>query len=104
MNDHYRMTSNRESGNGRYDIGLKPYNKKYPGIIIELKVIKENVPDENIDCELKNKAEEALRQIEKKQYISEMQMDGIEQFLKIGIAFHKKNVMISHQTVDLSFN
>ena len=99
MNDHYRMTSNRESGNGRYDIGLKPYDKKYPGIIIELKVIKENVPDERIDCEFKTKAEEALSQIEKKQYITEMQMDGIEHFLKIGIAFHKKNVMISHQTV-----
>ena len=38
MNNLYLVNSNRESGYGRYDIQLKPLDKKMPGIIIELKV------------------------------------------------------------------
>ena len=40
MNNLYRVDSNRESGHGRYDIQLRPYDKKLPGIIVELKVVK----------------------------------------------------------------
>lgn len=46
MNNLYYVDSNKESGHGRYDIQLRPINKKLPGIIIELKVIKNTVPDE----------------------------------------------------------
>lgn len=37
MDNQYRIKSNRESGDGRYDISLIPREKKYPGIIMELK-------------------------------------------------------------------
>lgn len=39
LNDFY-VTSNRESGNGRYDIQLKPIKDNFPGILIELKAEK----------------------------------------------------------------
>ncbi len=41
MNNLYQVTSNRESGDGRYDIQMKPYNKKLPGILIEIKLLHE---------------------------------------------------------------
>ena len=52
------MTSNRESGDGRYDIQLKPTQKGLPGILIELKAEK-NCSDEK----LKKLSETALQQI-----------------------------------------
>lgn len=39
MNNRYEVTSNRESGDGRYDIQMNPYNKSLPGILVELKVL-----------------------------------------------------------------
>lgn len=43
MDNQYKIRSNRESGDGRYDISLIPRDLKYPGIIIELKSDKEKV-------------------------------------------------------------
>lgn len=40
LDNQYRITSNRESGNGRFDIQMVPLNKKLPGILIELKAKK----------------------------------------------------------------
>ena len=37
LDDRYRITSNREAGEGRFDIQMLPLNKKLPGILIELK-------------------------------------------------------------------
>ena len=37
MDNHYKIKSNRESGDGRYDICLFPKTPKYPGIIMEFK-------------------------------------------------------------------
>ena len=45
MNNLYRVDSNRESGHGRCDIQLRPYDKKMPGIIIELKVLKDGIAE-----------------------------------------------------------
>lgn len=67
MNNLYLVESNRESGHGRYDIALTPYNKKMPGIIIELKVLKETISENHIEEELEKSAYDALAQIEKKQ-------------------------------------
>ena len=44
MNNMYYVSSNRESGAGRYDVQLLPHNKVLPGILIELKVLRETVP------------------------------------------------------------
>jgi len=94
MNNRYRVDSNKESGHGRYDIQLRPMNKKLPGIIIELKVLKNNIADEKIEGELVKAAEAALDQIEKRQYVSAMKQEGLTHFFKIGAAFYKKHVMI----------
>ena len=94
MNNLYHVDSNRESGHGRYDIQLSPFNKCLPGVIIELKVLKEGVPEEKIDDELDKSARAALKQIDEKEYVTAMREKGVTQFLKMGVAFYKKRVKI----------
>ena len=89
MDNHYKIKSNRESGNGRYDISLIPRESKYPGIIMELKW------KNGIDDELLEKLScESLNQINDKKYDFEMSSDGVENILKLGIAFSGKKVRI----------
>lgn len=102
MNNLYLVDSNKESGHGRYDIQLKPLKKELPGIVIELKVLKKNVPDSFIESELKIAAQNALEQINSKQYIAAMQCEGISHFCKIGAAFYKKHVKIISETCTFS--
>ncbi len=89
MDNHYKIKSNRESGDGRYDISLIPRENKYPGIIMELKW-KSGLDEE----ELIALSNEALEQIDGRRYASEMNYDGIEKILKLGIAFSGKKVKI----------
>ena len=84
------LTSNRESGNGRYDIQLKPIPKGLPGILIELKAEKNCTKEQ-----LKKLSEIALQQIIDKKYDTEMTTEGIETIYKYGVAFSGKNVEIS---------
>lgn len=99
MNNLYRVDSNRESGHGRYDIQLCPiHNKKLPGIIIELKIAEKDISESNIDAELDKMANVALNQIDDKQYTVDMKQQGITKFLKIGIAFYKKHIMLKSKT------
>ncbi len=99
MNNIYRVDSNKESGHGRYDIQLCPIqNKKLPGIIIELKVLRKGISENNIESLLNKSADEALRQIDDKQYVTSMKQDGIKEFLKIGIAFYKKHITLKSET------
>jgi len=83
------VTSNRESGDGRYDIQLMPKNANLPGIIIELKAEK-SCSDEA----LKKLAETALKQIVDKKYDTEMTAKGIKTIYKYGVAFSGKNVEV----------
>ncbi len=99
MNNLYRVDSNRESGHGRYDIQLSPYDKKMPGIIIELKVLKDGIAETRIDRELENSARDALAQIERQQYITAMKQDGITRFFKVGVSFYKKHVKLMSEIV-----
>lgn len=94
MNNLYRVESNRESGYGRYDIQLRPLDKKMPGIIIELKVIKDGVSENSLETNLEKSALEALEQINQKKYTTSMKQEGITQFMKIGISFYKKYVKL----------
>ena len=89
MDTQYKIKSNRESGAGRYDISLIPRENRYPGVIIELKW-KKDLSEESLD----RLAEEALEQINEKQYDSEMREDGIQKILKFGIAFSGKRVSV----------
>ncbi len=88
--NHYKIRSNRESGGGRYDICMIPREKKYPGIIMELKW--KSGLDKGALEEL---SKEALTQIDAKHYDSEMREDGIDKILKLGIAFSGKKVIIN---------
>ena len=89
MDNQYKIKSNRESGDGRYDISLFPREDRYPGIIMELKWKK----DLNAD-ELLGLADEALAQIDDKRYDEEMKEDGIRDILKFEIAFSGKKVSV----------
>ena len=86
----YFVSSNRESGDGRYDIQLKPVKKNLPGILIELKAEK-NCPEEK----LKKLSQTALQQIDDKRYDTEMRTEGIATIYKYGVAFSGKHVEIS---------
>ncbi len=83
------ITSNRESGDGRYDIQLKPRNKFLPGILIELKAEKNCT-----DTELKKLSETALKQIMDKKYDTEMVAEGIQTIYRYGVAFSGKKVEV----------
>ena len=94
QSDNYIITSNRESGFGRYDIMLEPKDKqseKYPGIVIEFKVI--NPRREN---SLEETVEAALKQIEEKNYDAELINRGVdkENIHHYGFAFKGKEVLI----------
>lgn len=88
-NDYYPL-SNRESGEGRYDIQLTPKTQGLPGIIIEIKAAKEASEEQ-----LKKLAEQALEQIEEKRYDTELRRQGIGTIYKYGIAFCGKKVEIA---------
>jgi hypothetical protein len=89
MDNQYKIRSNRESGDGRYDISLIPREDRYPGIIMELKWKKDLGADV-----LSELADEALAQIDEKRYDAEMKEDGILDILKFGIAFSGKKVSV----------
>ncbi len=83
----YNVVSNRESGYGRFDLAILPKDKDDVGVIMEFKVAVNEV-------ELQEKANEALRQIETQEYITEFQTRGIHDVWKYGIAFYKKKVAV----------
>ena len=87
----YRITSNRESGFGRYDVILKPLQKSDPAVIMEFKV-----RNRRKEKTLEDTAENALKQIEEKRYQEVLLEEGIleENILKYGFAFQGKKVLI----------
>ncbi len=88
VSNRYKVTSNRESGYGRFDIQLYPESKSIPGFIFEFKHAKSETED------LDALAEQALNQIEAKKYDTQMKSDGIMDIVKIGIAFRGKQTKI----------
>ncbi len=89
--DRYTITSNRESGFGRYDIMLEPKKPGLDAFIIEFKVY-----NPRKDKSLEDTVRSALAQIEEKQYGTELVKKGIpeEKIRKYGFAFEGKNVLI----------
>ncbi len=85
--NQYEVKSNGESGHGRYDICVIPKNKNKTGYIIEIKVAKKNE-------DLKNKAEKAIKQIEEKEYTTELKNKSIKSIVLLGIAFEGKRIYI----------
>ena len=83
------VTSNRESGDGRYDIALSPKVSNLPGIIIELKAEKNCTENE-----LQELAKTALKQINDKKYDTELKSKGVKTIYKYGVAFSGKHVAV----------
>ena len=98
LKNEYEITSNNFAGKGRYDLLLKPKNleKRKEGIILELKVVNaiENLSEDKIFEKLENECDIALQQIEEKEYASVLKNAGVENILKIGIAFFGKEVAV----------
>lgn len=90
LDNRFYITSNRESGEGRYDICLCPKDAKMPGVLIELKAAKDCADDE-----LKALSETALKQINDRKYDTELTTKGVKNIFKYGVAFSGKKVQIS---------
>ena len=92
LQGRYVITSNRESGFGRYDVMLEPKNPKAADAII----LVFKVRDFDDEATLKETVQSALEQIEKKQYAAQLIARGIpkEHIRSYGFAFEGKKVLI----------
>ena len=84
---NYTVESNRESGYGRFDLAIFPKDKANAGVLMEFKVAE-------TEAHLGKKAEEALEQIEKRQYNTEFSKRGVKVVWKYGIAFCGKQICV----------
>lgn len=90
MDNQYYVTSNREAGEGRFDIQMMPRQKGFPGILMELKSEKSGKEDE-----LKKLAQEALMQMDIKKYDIDMRTKETQEIYKYGVAFCGKKVEVA---------
>ena len=84
----YRVKSNGESGEGRYDLMLRPIRAGYPGYVIEIKAARRK------NANLKNLAAAALRQIRRHAYRAELEAEGCGEIVSLGLAFRGKRAVL----------
>ncbi|WP_080655359.1 AAA family ATPase [Butyrivibrio fibrisolvens] len=91
LSDKYLITSNRESGFGRYDVCLEPKKKSDPAYVIEFKV-----RDSEDEKDLQETVKKALKQIEDKKYDANLISKGVnkDRIFHYGFAFEGKKVLI----------
>ena len=94
--DRYHITSNRESGFGRYDVMLEPKKKSDPAFIFEFKVY-----NPFRESSLEAAADNALKQINTRQYDAALRAKGIgaERIRHLGFAFEGKKVLIKERGI-----
>lgn len=83
------MTSNGESGDGRFDLMLRPYLPGFPGFVIEVKAADSDADD------LKALAAAAIRQIDEKDYPAALRAEGVPEVVKLGLAYYRKCVELA---------
>jgi len=86
----YLVKSNRESGDGRYDILLMPLESDKYGVVIEIKTLTKEATKEQIDAKLT----EALAQISENEYYKELIDNNIGKRIELGIVFAGKNIAV----------
>ena len=89
LRNRYRVTSNGESGDGRFDLMLRPYLPGFPGFVIEVKAADTDADD------LKALAAAALRQIDEKDYPAALRAEGVAEVVKLGLAYRAKRVELA---------
>ena len=87
LDKQYIVESNRESGYGRFDIAIFPKDTQKAGVILEFKAADRTES-------LEKQADEALRQIQDRQYEVEFAKREIASVWKYGIAFCGKQVCV----------
>ena len=94
LSDRYQVKSNRESGYGRYDVLIEPFDQKEKAFIFEFKVLDPN----DDETKLEETVAHALAQIEEKKYEAQLLAAGIlpENIRKYGFAFEGKKCLIGH--------
>jgi len=100
LSDDYIIKSNRESGDGRYDIVLIPRNIAQNGIVIEIKKIDGQLESEDFETfnkRINNQIDSALQQIERKKYYNELLAHKIEldKIIRVPIVFAGKEPFIT---------
>lgn len=86
LNRQYIVKSNREAGEGRFDIMIESVDRKY-GIIVEFKIAREN---EDIDL----KAKSGKEQIYEKEYYKELELEKVQNIFTYGVAFQGKKCSV----------
>ena len=90
LDSQYYVTSNKESGLGRYDVTIEPKNKNNKAYILEFKVTKN-------EEDLEKEAKQAIEQIISKKYDVSLKERGIKDIIILGVAFCGKLVKVSYK-------
>ncbi|MFO7819939.1 MAG: AAA family ATPase [Halanaerobacter sp.] len=89
LKDEYLVKSNRETGYGRADVVLIPRDSNQKGLVFEFKRYSKTK-----DRDLMESAQKALEQIEREEYEADIRAHGVNEIIKVGIAFAGKKVEI----------
>ena len=89
----YMVVSNRESGNGRFDLVIKQRSRWHHAAILEFKVVEKY-------NQMTKACEDALKQIEEKDYEASLRDEQYENIAKLGICFCQKRCRVKSGGVD----
>ena len=89
----YMVVSNRESGNGRFDLVVKQRSRWHHAAVLEFKVVEKY-------NQMTKACEDALRQIEEKDYEASLRDEQYENIAKLGICFCQKRCRVKSGGVD----